>query len=322
MSELSPKRELLVIDISGTPRSGKGTMVKDFAGRFETEHPDIKVVIEETGKDYRAITRNLLDRGVINTKMDKPAVQTMALQQPLSLYQTVVAERQASFARRTEKPFYDLDVNKMVGMIGSLPMLRGVVKKALQARIAQHVAAQEAGRPTLVMLDGRNLSKVVEGNEGTRIIMRSFIECGIYEAALRESADQKTYLSAKGHRILDSITQRLRDDEERAHDPAVADIDAQDYWAGADAQPITKSVQVMALRAANDRNSYLEAVRYAEVKPLKAEPLHGRGAYAVINKRQVRLDTTPFRAFENPKDVMLDFSYEMFAEAVAQATRF
>lgn len=223
--------------ISGGPRSGKGTLAEHFAERPE-------VAKDETGADYRAVTRALLERGTLEPEMDKEAIGKALAQTATSTVVELAANSHAIQAEHGLKSLYTPDVASLVHHVAQHPELRTAIKTGFQERIR---AVRDKGDHELLIVDGRNLESVIQAVEDTDLFMRLYTDCSPEEAAIREclkngislEAQQTTEGQAEYQAALVRIIERRHEDQTRENDAVRVDENAIDYWNDAEGRAIT-----------------------------------------------------------------------------------
>lgn len=263
---------LRVFDYNGTARSGKGTIVKYLASHYEG------IASEETGQDYRMITRVLIDSGRLSPAMAvELATATIEAAGSASLA-AIVSQRPQLIAAGGEDRLYADDVNALVAAAGRAPAARQAVKAGLRQRIK---AVAQSGRYQALLLDGRNLSAAVADLPEITVHLRTFVICTLDEATRRECLRQGVAPgSPEAIAIAASLKARGDEDAHRQHDAVRPDADAIDFW-----QPPERGGLSLA-------------------------------TYAVKAKRQVLFDTTPFRGEADSKVAMLAAAEQMFLDAL------
>src|SRR5687768_12718736 len=102
---------LLVIEYSGTARSGKGTIVSHLAARHEG------VATEETGADYRMVTRVLLDEGAIDPQMTPAEIADRVNGVGAADLTSIVASRNTYQQINGLEKLYETDVSTTVASV-------------------------------------------------------------------------------------------------------------------------------------------------------------------------------------------------------------
>ncbi len=301
-------RELLVIEYGGTARSGKGTIVNHFG---ETR---ANVATDETGADYRALTKSLLMDGIIERGMPSQVISKRLGGVSLHCLSDRVASRQSIVDSCGQASLYDNDVNETVSVVSPIEAVRKAVKAGFKRRVE---AVRDAGDHDVLVVDGRNLAPVIESVGGTKLLMRTFVSCTPEEAALRECARQGIHPnSPEARSIAESIRTRNNNDANRATDPVRPDEDAIDYWL--DPFLLTETLQDFA--NSHHNGNYDKAV--TELILNRRENNHnpmtrlGAGALAATCGRQINFDTSHFRGYDEPKDTMILAADQMYEEAL------
>lgn len=273
---MAEAKDLLVFDYNGTARSGKGTIVKFLCQSY----PAI-ATSEETGKDYRAITKTLLETGQLHGGMSSADVTAVVNNCHLDQLIEIVSSRAAIIARYGEDGLYDELVGGLVAGTGRSTQARTAVKDGLRSRVAK---IRDDGNFRAVLLDGRNLAPVVADLAGVQIRLRTFVTCTAAEAARRECLRRGIDpASTEAAKVLQSLEKRTREDAERSQDAARPDTDAIDYW-----QP-----------------GQLDGLSVAQ--------------FAAQSGRQILFDTTPFTTSRDSKAAMLSAAKVMFNDALNAA---
>lgn len=278
MSSSVGEKELLIFEYNGTARSGKGTVVNYLAKRHR------RAAIEETGVDYRAITRALIADGLINAKMSDPAISAKVESFGLESLTQVVASRSVILSQHGTESLYSHDVNELVASVGKAEVARRAVKAGFRKRVE---TVRDKGEHDILLVDGRDLAKVLSDIAGICLVLRTFVTCTTVEAARRECLRSgiDTH-SQKGQAILNSINKRTNSDATRQIDPVKPDPDALDYWrfpAGAEQSSL--------------------------------------GGQAVRTGGQIYFDTTAFAEFPDPKGAMCEAANRMFNSALSEVNR-
>ncbi len=269
-----PGKNLLIFEYNGSARSGKGTIVSYLSKK--SSH----IAVEETGVDYRAITRSLILSGSINTKMSDQEISAKLDSlghEPLS---EIVAGRSALLAEHGTDSLYSSDVNELVATVGKVELARKAVKAGFIKRVE---AVRDKGDHQILLVDGRDLAKVLKDVPGTSLVLRTFVTCSELEAArrecLRSGIDPH---SAAGRFVLAAIEKRTQADAMRQLDPVKPDQDALDYW-----------------------------------HPPGSVDKNDLGRQAVIDAKQIYFDTTAFGKLTDSKQAMCEAAEQMFNSALA-----
>ncbi len=302
--------ELYVFEYGGTARSGKGTIVS----WLSEVHPEIAT--EETGADYRAVTLGLLRQGDLELGMNEEHIAKLFKQITIGSLTDLVARRKELEAAEGSEALYGSDVNQTVHLVSPLQMVRKAVKSGFAKRVEK---IRDDDKHSILLVDGRNLGPVVEGIEGTTLVMRTFVNCVAYEAARREclraglKPGTNEWNAAFGVN-MEAIVNRNNADQDRELDPVVADSNAIDYWKN---QSLIEATSQLYGRFLFDNDSTL-AVQglFDGARDLTDVPRIGAGLKAVKQARQINFDTTPFTSYPNSKHAMLLAANTMFEEAL------
>lgn len=311
---LSPDRrteqEMLVMESAGGPRGGKGTITKHLGSSYPGARTD------ETGLDYRAVTLGLLESGRLEEDMDAVAVASIVNAMEGDEITDLAAKRYELVASFGEKALHDPRVSRIVGKVSPHPHVRKAVKSGFIIRVEQQI---EIGTPILVV-DGRNLQKVLSGIEGLRIVLRYFVDCEVPVAVVREAKRQKIDLDDPVNQAwfdmtFDSIMGRRTEDETRDDDRAVPDLDRINYWYNTAVRVAT--AEQYALR----HGLSVSQAMYFLTQPenMRVGGRTGAGALAYRTGRQVYFDTS-----EILEDPMKELAKRMADEALdahAEANR-
>lgn len=299
---------LLVIEYGGTARSGKGTIVNHLTETREN------VTSDETGADYRALTKALLLDNIIERGMSGETLTQKLARVSLSSLADRVAQRHAIVNEFGLPSLYENDVNETVSLVAPIDTVRKAVKAGFQARVE---AVRDANEHEILVVDGRNLGPVIDSIHGTNLLMRTFVSCSAFEAGWRECARQGIDLkSPEGEAIVRSICQRNENDANRQNDPVKPDGDAIDYWYNGNV--LAETVRHFAdTLYDSDFNKALEELFVAQQEIHSSILRLGAGALAANTRRQIYFDTGQFRsAHDNPKHAMLEAADIMFEEAL------
>jgi cytidylate kinase len=217
-----PNGELLVFEYNGSARSGKGTIVKHLC----EVHPQT-VTVEETGVDYRAITRFLLANSLISLDMSSAEIGETVASMNFEELKGIVQDGQATLKLAGSEGLYDEPINKLVAEIGQVPLARKAVKTSFVQRVEK---IRDEGQFESLLLDGRNLAPVINGLDNVTLRLRTFVDCSAVEAARRECARKGIDPnSAEGKTVLDNLSNRIQTDAMRTEDPVKPDVDAVDF---------------------------------------------------------------------------------------------
>lgn len=122
----NPESNLLVVEYGGTARSGKGTIVNHLGKTREG------VATDETGADYRALTRTLLHEAIIERGMPREAIELQLARISLGYLTDTVAQRHDIVQHFGNASLYDNDVNETVSMVGAVESVRKAVKSGFR----------------------------------------------------------------------------------------------------------------------------------------------------------------------------------------------
>lgn len=298
--------DLLVLEYGGSARSGKGTIVE----YLSENHP--AAAKEETGIDYRVLTRQLLENSQISPGMDHQKIARAVGGLSLDELSSIVADRQRKIEEYGKGSFYQTDVNNLVADVGKVEIARKAVKAGFAKRVER---VRDSGEYSVLLIDGRNLYEVIEKIKGTRLLLRTFVTCLPLEAALRECTREGIELdSPDGQAILESIKSRNEKDAKRQLDPMKVEADALIYW-GEEVQDAARAAEELTKNTT--AKDYLLSVSRLKHKFPREHIQRGVGAKAVRSGRQISFDTTPFRLYEDPKAAMLYAANTMFEEALS-----
>ncbi len=306
--------ELTVLEYGGTARSGKGTIVNHLSGIRDG------IATEETGADYRAVTKRLLLDGKLEEGMLPDDIKFVLGKVGIGELTDFVATRNEMVETIGLPELYKPDVANLVGYVSPLPNVRSAVKAGFKKRVE---AVRDNDNYGVLLIDGRNLAPVIDSIERTQLVMRTFVSCSASEAALREcmrrdiSPNDDEWHDAY-NTALESISNRNRLDAERSVDPVIPDEDAVDYWH--DQSVLDISAQLHYLETDNTVEPNERLINWLMEKSHHSEQLRrGVGAVACRDNRQVHFDTGMFRGhYENPLEAMLVAAHAMFDEALGK----
>lgn len=300
--------DLRVVEVNGTARGGKGSIARHLQETHE------RVATDETGADYRALTKALLHEGTIERGMPRDALELHMADISLNCLSDIVARRPDIVRQFGHASLYANDVNETVSIVGALGNVRKAVKSGFRQRVE---AARDNPETDILVVDGRNLASVIETVPNTRLILRAFVSCSAEEAGRRECERQGIDTkSAEGMTIVETIKRRNENDATRTLDPVRPDADAIDYWTdlGVFAQTfkhLTDTHFKGNFDQAIDEMLISQPEKYARVLRV------GAGALAATYDRQIHFDTGLFRGhYSNPYQAMLDATDLMFNEAI------
>jgi cytidylate kinase len=302
---------LRVFEYGGTARSGKGTIVADIAEGNPT------IATEETGADYRTLTRVLIDEGQIEPGMPDEIVAATVGRIATPAITSIVARRHELVSEKGLPSLYNGDVNGLVSAVSPIIAVRKAVKAGFVRRVEAIVGDEQHDK---LLVDGRNLAPVVAAIPGAKLVMRTFVSCLAIEGAMREVArngqegDSEALWNA--YRAID---RRNTNDADRTVDPVKPDEDAVDYWYDRDL--FTYSLRRIADRLYGGDLTRAAVETFSGFREYTDVVRHGAGAKAVITGRQIHFDTTAFRSYQGkPKGRMLEAAHAMFDEALITDT--
>jgi cytidylate kinase len=302
----SPERKLWVVESSGGPRSGKGT-ITEHLGRV---YPLAR--IDETGADYRAVTLALIEDGTLDPAMSDEIVAQTVAQLKAEHITDLAARRYEIVAALGKEALYSPVVNVVVGKVSQVPSIRQPIKNGFARRVEARVLDDTA----LLVVDGRNLGPIIQKIAGAKSLLRLFIDCSIEAAVYREAKRASIDLSdpaaqAWYDETYRSIEDRRETDKKRAIDPAVRDPDHINYWYKNESVRLTN--QLLALRYGLTEAAVSK--RKIEGNIHKKGGRQGVGALAYLSGRQVYFDTTEVGLTD-----MLGFAKDMVDEALDAAS--
>lgn len=299
--------ELLVAEYSGTARSGKGSIVKHLS------EGDSAVASEETGADYRAVTKTLLLGGELERGMSDENVARALASVSFEALADMVARRHDLVGEYGLDALYQPDVTELVSLVSPIAEVRKAVKAGFKTRVE---AVRDDDEHDILLVDGRNLNSVIETVEGVRLLMRTFVSCQPIEAAWRECMRSGIDLSSdEGQKILQAITERNRNDALRQNDPVAPDSGAIEYWY--DDLAFDAAIRSYADElCGGDFEKALDVCFRKPAEEFKHTTKLGAGVLAVGTGRQIHFDTTSFRGHHSSKEAMLDASEQMLGEAL------
>ena len=300
------KKNLLVFEYNGTARSGKGTIVKHLTETFDN------ITSEETGADYRAVTKALITNNQIKIVTEKEEILEKIDNLDIDYLTELATNRQLTLDKYGKESLYKPDVNELVAYVGQSNKVRQAVKAGFKERVKKII---NEGKYRALLVDGRNLTPVIETISGATSLLRTFVSCLPIEAAQRECSRYGLELNSKeGKEIFYSIEERNQADAKRSIDPVIPELNAINYWYEQDAFDTT--VQMIA----NEKfdGDYFQALlkSFSSHKDYTDVIRHGVGNIARDTSRQIFFDTTPFRSYKNPKESMLEAASIMFEEAI------
>lgn len=298
-----------VIEYSGTPRSGKGSIVGHLASKYEG------VAVEEAGADYRVLTRHLLEEKILEEGMPIDQVAKRVEVLGLTSLTDILSEKAAILDEYGHESLYEQDVADLVGMVAPNPDVQEAVNTGFGQRVEGVI---QSGESQILLVDHRNSVPVIRAIPAARLVMRTFVSCMPIEAAWRECARQGIELGSEDFMdVYHAIVERSELDANRKIDPVIPDEYAIDYW-------YDQTVFDMTTRRIADllyEGDYWRAVKesFSGFREFTDVLRHGAGTKAIQTGRQIKFDTTPFREFVlDPKADMLRAARIMFDEALEE----
>lgn len=297
--------KLWVVESSGTPRSGKGTISAGLAETIPGATHD------ETGADYRTVTLGLLNDKIINPKMDDQQIIKTIEDMDYDSIVHYAAQRYELISEFGNEALYSLDVAKLVGKISPIPSIRQAVKDGFKKRLKVHA---ENPNIQILFVDGRNLAPVIEQISEINILLRLFVDCQPFIAAkreaLRQNIDTTDSLNDKWYRdTVQNIQERQKADEYRKLDPVCKDSNSINYWYNAAIEYETS--ENLAKQRCITFAAAADMIASGSGGHFRQGGRHGAGAKATAENRQVYFDTT-----EINKPNMLSFVERMVEEAL------
>lgn len=303
-----PQDNLLVVEYSGSARSGKGSIVQHITQKYAW------VASEETGIDYRLLTKRLLADGHITPRMGGEVIDKAIGQLSPEYLKQVTANRDNLINMYGREAFYANNINNLVAEIGKVKKAREAVKHGFTRRV---IKIRDSKKTKVLVIDGRNLSEVIRAIDGTKVLLRTYVDCQPLEAALRECERKGIeFDSPEGLAILESIKARNDKDAKRKIDPLRADADAIPYWDGPVSNVLAAAKPLLDSPVPGD---YLGTLAHISQKFPVEHINRGVGTYSVSSGRQIYFDTTPFRLYRDSKAAMLYAAEVMFEEALTAA---
>lgn len=297
--------QLWVVESSGTPRSGKGSISAGLAERIPGSTHD------ETGADYRAVTLGLLRDKLIHPAITNPEIVKILNKIDYESIVRYAAQRHEIVSELGEDALYSLDIAKLVGKISPIPVIRQAVKDGFKKRVKLH-----ADNPNVQILfvDGRNLISVIEQIEGVSILLRLFVDCQPFIAAkreaIRQNIDTTDPKNDKWYRdTVQNIQERQKADEQRKLDPVCKDDNSLNYWYNAAIEYETS--ENLAKQRGITFAAAADMIASGSGGHFRQGGRHGAGAKATAENRQIYFDTT-----EINKSNMLNFAERMVEEAL------
>ena len=308
---------LLVLEYSGTARSGKGTIVSHLAEAYDG------VAQEETGADYRAVTWSLLGDGTIETDMPAAHIERKLDKLGASALTDIVANRNQLVAEIGLPSLHSPDVTSTVGNVSPHSAVRKAVKAGFKKRVE---AVRDSGEFLYLAVDGRNLAPVVRDIRGTQLLMRTFVSSLESEAAIRECYRKNLVPGTEEWHVAfkvahDTTLERNKLDAERTTDPVRPDEDAIDFWWDNEVMCVSarKASMLRGGHLKDDRDDAVEFMDWLTEKPHHMEqPRYGVGSIACRDGRQIKFNTDVYRGHfdDDPRGAMLAAARVMFEEAI------
>ncbi len=296
MSLGRPESQLQVAEITGVTRGGKGTLVKTVVESREG------VASEETGLDYRALTRFLERSGIIEVDMPDDVMTRAVMAVDSRMFVSALARKAELITEVGRKSLYADDIEAMVSNIGSVPDVRTAVKDGFKTRVE---AVRDSGDYNFLLVDGRNLAPVVREIDDVDLCFRAFVKCNATEAAWRQTeAAGLSIATPAGEEAfrshLASVRSRNKRDGSRAIDPVRTDPRNNIYSYWAEPWRVSDTVVLMEAVGADIDALGLTEQRNVGVTGGKFDtffycPDPEAAADAAIMGRQLLFDTAPFR---------------------------
>jgi cytidylate kinase len=250
---------LLVIDLDGRPRGGKGTIAKGFTSKYEG------MAIEETGADYRTVTKKLLADRIIHPSMAGVQISNRVAHVDEGALQEIVDNRQeivAAFERNEKDALYTGEVASTVQYVSRVASVRKAIKAGFTQRL---MSAKASERISVVCTDGRRLSNLVREVDDVELVMSSFVTCSPLEVGLRECARQGVDINTvEGSKVFHAARTRAEErsfqDRIRSEDPVGPEANTLDYWA-------LQSTAVGAIAAQTGRQVLLDTSMFRKESP-------------------------------------------------------
>lgn len=305
----SDERILRVIESSGGPRSGKGTITKHLGEIMPG------AMIDETGQDYRALTLGLLNDNLLDPSMPDNVIGDVVAKLSSEDLSDYAAHRYELIGMLGEKALYDVQVETTVARVSPYPKVRTAVKDGFRKRVSNIIE----NRPdvSLLIVDGRALAPTIAKVHGAEFLLRLFVDCSVPVAVIREAArnnidpenpDSEQWLLEK----WESIRNRRYLDESRKDDPALPDKNSIDYWHNNKALMAT----IMRTQKRNPSITLGEAMKLVTAPSNTHKYLrYGVGAQAFRENRQVYADTSDVSL-----PTMLGIATQLVEEAYDAAT--
>lgn len=300
--------EKYAVVFDGDARGGKGRSVAFIEGTYDN------VTSDETGQDYRSLTKLLLERRIIEAGQPEEDLRNILGSIGINHYHEFASQRDEVIGEFGHESLYEDTINKTVPLIGREPLVRQAMKHAFKERIRRMIASD---RHDILIVDGRNLGPVVESVEGIDIAIRLFVSCSAEEAARRECLRQgiDPLVSPDDYeRIRQDIQLRKDRDANRPIDKVLPDNDAINYWFDETlvdaAVELYLSKEDATLSSARVREMIISPESYTLTERL------GAGALAAKTGRQLLIDTSNFTQHDDSLQAMLDVMHTVFKEAI------
>lgn len=296
-----------VFEYSGTPRSGKGSIVEHISSVYEG------VAVEEAGADYRVLTRYLLETSALEAGLPIEEVAKRVERLGIASLTGILAEKAVILDEFGHDSLYMQDVADLVGMVAPNPDVQAAVNTGFGQRVEGVI---QSGESQILLVDHRNSVPIIRAIPAARLVMRTFVSCMPIEAAWRECTRQGIELGSEDFmNVYYGIVERSELDANRKVDPVVPAEDAIDYWYDNDVFMATSRRIADQLYDGDLWKAMTES--FSGFREFTDVIRHGAGTKAVKSGRQIKFDTTTFREYVlNPKKDMLRASKIMFDEAV------
>lgn len=300
--------EKYAVVFDGDARGGKGRSVASLEGSYDN------VTSDETGRDYRSITKLLIEQRTIEVDQSEERIKSALATIGIDHYRDLASQRDEVIEQFTHDSLYENEINTTVPLVGREPLVRQAVKHAFKERIRQMVSGDEHD---ILIVDGRNLGPVVESVEGIDIAIRLFISCTAEEAARRECLRKNidpVESPDEYERIRRDIQLRKDRDANRPIDKVLPDEDAIDYWF--DETLVDAAVeQYLSAQAASQCSARVRKMITSPESYTLTERL-GAGALAAKTGRQLLINTTDFTQHDDSLKAMLGVMHGIFKEAM------
>ena len=299
---MEAKKKAVVLD--GDPRGGKGKTAESFAETYSN------VTADETGKDYRALTKALHTEGILEPGQSEGDIKQALAKIGIDQFYDLASRKQIIIDTFGDTSLYENEINTTVPIVGQMPEVRHAVKESFKTRIREMIKGNEHD---ILVVDGRNLTPVIESIEGIDPILRIFVSCTAEEAARRECLRQginPTVSPTDYERIRKDIQRRKEKDANREIDKVAPDSNAIDYWF--DEKLIDATIeQLLGLPSDSTRNFLTSPDSYTLVQRL------GAGAVAATTRRQLVIDTSDFvEHHDYPREARLRIMHDVFEDAI------